>query len=175
MRQKHPIISVPNNLMLQVPPRSRWSRRQNIIDIVWEQIELFLLNIHCIGFSVDLRMHSAAVRKTCSRIIFARKQQNVNVYKLPNICVIECGDKKGMLKPLQRRDSWIRDGGGDRLSNVHPPLCSTLCKPSPAATLISHNYLGCAGVALGGAIPPHYHPNSPSIFGGKSMRLESPH
>ena len=103
-------------------------------------------------------MHSAAVRKTCSRIIFARKQQNVNVYKLPNICLIECGDKKGMLKPLQRRDSWIRDGGGDQLSNVHPSLLHLVQASSPAATLISHNYLGCAGVANanpGGGATPH--------------------
>ena len=58
-----------------------------------------------------------------------------------------------MLKPLQRRDSWIRDGGGDRLSNVHPSLLH-LVQPSPAATLISHNYLGCAGVAGGRDTPP---------------------
>ena len=71
-----------------------------------------------------------------------------------------------MLKPPQRRDSWIRDGGGDQLSNVHPSLLH-LVQPSPAATLISHNYLGCAGVAnanLGGGATPPFTTREPKLW-----------
>ena len=75
-----------------------------------------------------------------------------------------------MWKPPQRRQTAvaIRDGGGDPL----PPLLyrwrpaemwgptSVMFTPvlslvqAPAATLISHNYLGCAGVAGGRDTPP---------------------
>ena len=70
----------------------------------------------------------------------------------------------------------IRDGGTWRPTSVmFTPMFSLV--QAPGATLISHNYLGCAGVGNanlgGGATPPlpPGNPNSGSIFGGKSMRL----
>ena len=104
------------------------------------------------------------------------------------------GDKNVETPQCRQTAVAIRDGGGDPL----PPLLyrwrpaemwgptSVMFTPvlslvqAPAATLISHNYLGCAGVGNanpgGGATPPLPPKLSGgSIFGGKSMRLLVPH